>query len=112
MREMLMTTAMIMGRGLGESCALITDGRFSGATHGPCIGHISPEAASGGPIAFVEDGDSITIDIPNRSLTLEVPDEELANRRKNWKPIERPMKPALAKYASRVSSADTGAVML
>lgn len=112
MREMLMTTAMIMGRGLGESCALITDGRFSGATHGPCIGHISPEAAAGGPIAFIEDGDSIIIDIPNRSLILEVSDEELANRRKNWKPIERPMKPALAKYAARVSSADTGAVML
>ncbi|MDS0525217.1 dihydroxy-acid dehydratase [Clostridium sp. SHJSY1] len=111
MREMLMTTAMIMGRGLGESCALITDGRFSGATHGPCIGHISPEAAAGGIIAFVEDGDSIIIDIPNRSLILEVSEEELSKRKKNWKPIEKPLKPALAKYASRVSSADTGAVM-
>lgn len=112
MREMLMTTAMIMGRGLGDSCALITDGRFSGATHGPCIGHISPEAAAGGPIAFVEEGDSIVIDIPGRSLILEVSEEELAARRKNWVPLERPMKPALAKYASRVSSADTGAVLL
>lgn len=110
MREMLMTTAMLMGRGLGESCALITDGRFSGATHGPCIGHVSPEAAAGGPIAMVENGDSIIIDIPNRSLTLEVSEKELSNRHKNWKPVKRPMKPALAKYASRVSSADTGAV--
>lgn len=111
MREMLMTTAMIMGRGLGESCALITDGRFSGATHGPCIGHISPEAAAGGPIALIEDGDIIHIDIPNRTLSLDVSEEVLRQRRLAWKPLVKSLKPALAKYAAQVSSASTGAVI-
>ncbi len=85
MQEMLAPTANIMGRGLGESVCLITDGRFSGATRGACIGHVSPEAAAGGPIALVEEGDIIRIDIPKRRLELEVPDEVLAKRRAAWK---------------------------
>lgn len=111
MREMLSTTSLIMGRGMDEDCALVTDGRFSGATHGPCIGHVSPEAASGGPIAFVEDGDEIEIDIHNRTLTVNVSEEELSRRREGWTPLKKPRKPALAKYAYLVSSADTGAVI-
>lgn len=111
MREMLSTTALIMGRGMDEDCALITDGRFSGATHGPCIGHISPEAAAGGPIAFVQDGDEIEIDIENRTLKINVTEEEFERRKVNWKPIVKARKPALAKYAAMVSSADTGAVI-
>lgn len=111
MREMLSTTALIMGRGMDEDCALITDGRFSGATHGPCVGHISPEAAAGGPIAFVRDGDGIEIDIHNRRLTLEVSDEELERRKEGWKPLEKPRKPALAKYAALVGSAAEGAII-
>lgn len=111
MREMLSTTALIMGRGMDTDCALITDGRFSGATHGPCIGHISPEAAAGGPIAFVQDGDVIEIDIENRTLTIDVSDEEFARRKEGWQPLKKPRKPALAKYAYLVSSADTGAVI-
>lgn len=111
MREMLSTTALIMGRGMDEDCALVTDGRFSGATHGPCVGHISPEAAAGGPIAFVKDGDIIEIDIQNRRLSILVPEEELAHRKEGWVPLRKLRKPALAKYASMVSSADTGAVI-
>lgn len=111
MREMLSTTALIMGRGMDEDCALVTDGRFSGATHGPCIGHVSPEAAAGGSIAFVRDGDIIEIDIHNRTLTIEVSEEEFARRKEGWIPIKKPRKPALAKYAALVSSADTGAVI-
>lgn len=111
MREMLSTTALIMGRGMDEEVALVTDGRFSGATHGPCIGHISPEAAAGGPIAFVQDGDVIEIDIPGRSLKVNVSPEELDRRREGWEPLRKPMGPALAKYARLVSSADRGAVV-
>ena len=111
MREMLSTTALIMGRGMDEDCALITDGRFSGATHGPCVGHISPEAAAGGPIAFVEDGDIITIDIRNRQLHVEVSEEEFSKRKENWTPLIKPRKPALAKYSHLVSSSDTGAII-
>lgn len=111
MREMLSTTALIMGRGMDEDCALITDGRFSGATHGPCVGHISPEAAAGGPIAFVEDGDVIEIDIHNRTLKWEISEEELERRKEGWKPLMKPRKPALAKYSYLVSSADTGAII-
>src|SRR5206468_7668801 len=85
MQEMLAPTANIMGRGLGEKVCLITDGRFSGATRGACIGHVSPEAAAGGPIAIVQEGDLIAIDIPNRMLTLEVPAEEIARRLSHWK---------------------------
>lgn len=111
MREMLSTTALIMGRQMDEDCALVTDGRFSGATHGPCVGHVSPEAASGGPIAFVEDGDEIEIDITNRTLKLNVSDEVLARRKEKWVPLVKPRMPALAKYAALVSSSDTGAVI-
>lgn len=109
MREMLSTTALIMGRGMDNQCALVTDGRFSGATHGPCIGHVSPEAASGGPIAFVHDGDEISIDIPSRMLTLHVSDKEIEKRKSGWKPLVKPMGPALRKYAAFATSADKGA---
>ena len=111
MREMLSTTALIMGRGMDSDCALVTDGRFSGATHGPCIGHVSPEAAQGGPIAYVEDGDEIEIDITNRKLSWSITDEELARRKANWKPLEKPMGAALRKYAAHVQSAAKGAII-
>ena len=111
MQEMLAPTANIMGRGLGESVCLITDGRFSGATRGACIGHISPEAAAGGPIALVHPGDIIAIDIPARTITLEVPAEELAIRKSQWKrPPAKINYGYLARYAAQVTSADTGAV--
>ena len=111
MREMLSTTALIMGRGMDNDCALVTDGRFSGATHGPCIGHVSPEAAQGGPIAYVQDGDEIEIDITNRTLKWNVSDEELARRKENWVPLRKPMGPALKKYAEHVKSAAEGAII-
>ncbi|TSK08744.1 MAG: dihydroxy-acid dehydratase [Geobacter sp.] len=111
MREMLAPTAAIMGLGLGDSVALITDGRFSGGTRGPCVGHISPEAAVGGPIALVEDGDKIELDIPSRSLKLLVSDEELAARRARWVAPEPKIKKGwLARYAKVVTSAHTGAI--
>lgn len=111
MREMHMTTSLIVGRGMDESCALITDGRFSGSTRGPCIGHISPEAAAGGPIAAVEEGDKIIIDIPNRRLELCVPQEEIERRLSKVCHIHKPATPALARYAALVTSADQGAVL-
>jgi dihydroxy-acid dehydratase len=112
MQEMLAPTANIMGRGLGESVALITDGRFSGGTRGACIGHVSPEAAAGGPIALVEPGDLIAIDIPNRTVTLDVPEAELERRRAAWKrPAAKINYGYLARYAAQVTSADTGAVL-
>lgn len=112
MREMLAPTATIMGMGLGESVALITDGRFSGGTRGPCVGHISPEAMEGGPIALVKDGDIIELDIHNRKLELKVSDEELKERRKGWKAPEPKIKNGwLARYAKVVTSANTGAVV-
>jgi len=111
MREMLAPTAAIMGMGLGDSVALITDGRFSGGTRGPCIGHISPEAAEGGPIALVVDGDRIRLDIPARKLELLVDDATLAARRAQWKAPEPKIKTGwLARYAKVVTSAHTGAV--
>ncbi len=111
MREMLAPTAAIMGMGLGDSVALITDGRFSGGTRGPCIGHISPEAADGGPIALVEDGDRILLDIPARKLELLVDDAVLAERRAKWRAPEPKIKTGwLARYAKVVTSAHTGAV--
>ncbi len=112
MQEMLSPTSYIMGAGLGESVALLTDGRFSGGTHGACIGHISPEAAVGGPIALVKEGDIIEIDIPNNSIELKVSEEELAIRKKNWVAPEPNIKKGyLAKYASMATSADTGAIL-
>ncbi len=111
MPEMLLPTAAISGLGL-ERVALITDGRFSGATRGPCIGHVSPEAAVGGNIALVEEGDTISIDIPARKLEVKVSDDELAERRAKWKPIERKLKGYLAKYAKLVMGAEEGAALL
>ena len=120
MQEMLAPTSYIMGQGLGDSVALITDGRFSGGTRGACIGHVSPEAASGGAIGLIEEGDPIEIDIPNRSLKIAISDEELAKRRtqmeakgaKAWKPLtrDRQVTPALKFYAKMTTSADKGAV--
>lgn len=111
MREMLAPTATLMGLGLGDSVALITDGRFSGGTRGPCIGHISPEAAEGGPIALVEEGDRIILDIPARKLELLVDEQVLAERRARWQAPEPKIKSGwLARYAKVVTSAYTGAV--
>ena len=112
MREMLSPTSAIVGMGLADDVALITDGRFSGGTRGPCIGHISPEAQAGGPIAAIQDGDIINIDIPHRKLTLAISDEELKARLKKWKPIKpRVQSGYLPRYAKLVSSADKGAVL-
>lgn len=111
MREMLSPTAAIAGMGLAESVALITDGRFSGGTRGPCIGHISPEAMEGGPIAVIQEGDIISIDIPARRLNVEISDGEIAKRLEGWKkPKPKITKGWLARYARNVSSAATGAV--
>jgi dihydroxy-acid dehydratase len=118
MQEMLYPTSYLKGRGLGAACALITDGRFSGGTSGLSIGHVSPEAASGGTIALVETGDTIAIDIPNRTIALEVSDDELAERRERleasggYVPVarDRVVSPALRAYAAMATSADTGAV--
>ncbi|HLG30727.1 MAG TPA: dihydroxy-acid dehydratase, partial [Candidatus Brocadiales bacterium] len=113
MREMLSPTAAIMGMGLGNSVALITDGRFSGGTRGPCIGHVSPEAMVGGPIALVKDNDEILIDIPNRKLDVVLPKSELDKRRKKWTPPTPSVTDGyLARYANAVSSADKGAVLI
>jgi dihydroxy-acid dehydratase len=112
MREMLVATSAIVGIGLGEAVALITDGRFSGASRGPCIGHISPEAAVGGPIALIEDGDKIPIDIPNRMLELKVSEDELIKRKAMWNPPETKVKKGyLVRYSALVTSADKGAVL-
>ena len=111
MREMLSITGALMGQGLGESVGLITDGRFSGGTHGLVVGHVSPEAWVGGPIALVHDGDSITIDGDKKVLTLNVPETEIAKRRSAWvKPAIRVERGVLAKYAKLVGSASEGAV--
>lgn len=111
MREMLSPTAAIAGMGLIESVALVTDGRFSGGTRGPCIGHVSPEAADGGPIALVKDGDIIEIDIPARVLNLKISQEEMEKRKKAWKaPGQKELKGYLARYQKLVSSADKGAI--
>ena len=112
MQEMLNPTSYIMGAGLGESVALITDGRFSGGTRGACVGHISPEAAVGGPIGLLKDGDIIEIDIGDNKVSVKLSDKELAERKKAWKPPKpRITKGCLAKYASMAAGADTGAVL-
>jgi dihydroxy-acid dehydratase len=112
MREMLGPTSAIAGMGLSESVALITDGRFSGGTRGPCIGHVSPEAMGGGPIAIVRDGDMIDIDITARKLDLRLSEEEIKKRQKTFKAIKPKIKTGwLARYASHVTSASTGAIM-
>ena len=111
MREMLSVTSALAGAGLGEEVVLLTDGRFSGATHGPCIGHISPEAAVGGPIALVRSGDFIKVDIIKRTVELLVDHEELTSRRATWKPVAAKIqRGALSKYAQLVHSASEGAI--
>jgi dihydroxy-acid dehydratase len=111
MREMLSPTSAIAGMGLIDSVALVTDGRFSGGTRGPCIGHISPEAQEGGPIGLVEEGDIIDIDIPARKLDLKVSEEELEKRRASFVPLEKPVRGYLARYRRFVSSASKGAII-
>ena len=112
MREMLNPTSAIAGMGLGSSVALITDGRFSGASRGASIGHVSPEAAVGGPIALIEEGDIIAIDIPSNTINVKVPDDELAKRKAAWTPKEPRVKTGyLARYAQMVTSADKGAIL-
>ena len=111
MREMLAITGALKGAGRGSDCALITDGRFSGGTWGFCIGHVAPEATDGGPIAFVNNGDRIRIDVHTKSLNLLVSEDELANRRKGWKPNPpRYTSGVLGKYAKLVQGAETGAI--
>jgi dihydroxy-acid dehydratase len=110
MREMLHVTAALVGEGLGDEVALITDGRFSGATHGLMVGHIAPEAARGGPLAAVRDGDSIVIDVERRRLDLDLPGHELAARLAEWSPPPpRYTSGVLGKYAQLVGSASEGA---
>jgi dihydroxy-acid dehydratase len=111
MQEMLAPTSYIMGRDLGDKVALITDGRFSGGTRGACIGHISPEAAAGGPIGLLKNGDPIRIDIPAGRLEVELADAQLAERRKAFRPIDRKLTGWLARYAAMATSASTGAVL-
>ena len=111
MREMLSPTSAIIGAGLGDSVGLITDGRFSGGTYGMVVGHVAPEAAVGGGIALVSEGDSITIDADRRLLQLEIDDAELGRRRAAWRPpAPRYTTGVLAKYARLVSSSSVGAV--
>jgi dihydroxy-acid dehydratase len=111
MREMLMITGAIKGAGLGKSTLLLTDGRFSGGSTGLCVGHVAPEAVDGGPIAFVKNGDTIKIDIKNRTLDILISDEEMAERKKNWQPLPHKFKRGvLAKYSKVVQSASQGAV--
>jgi dihydroxy-acid dehydratase len=111
MREMLAVTSAIVGQGLGDKVALLTDGRFSGASHGFIVGHIAPEAADGGPIAFVRDGDVIVLDTDKRELSMQISEDELKKRKARWKaPMPRYTTGVMAKYARLVSSASTGAV--
>jgi dihydroxy-acid dehydratase len=112
MRETLAPTSAIAGAGLSESVALITDGRFSGGTRGPCIGHVSPEAAVGGPIALVKQGDMIRIDIPARKIDLLVDNAELERRKMDWRPLESKITSGvLARYRNSVTSASKGSVL-
>jgi dihydroxy-acid dehydratase len=111
MREMLAPTSAIAGVGMDKEVALLTDGRFSGASRGAAIGHISPEAADGGPIAVVRNGDMIEIDIPNKKLNLLISDEELKKRLSQWKPRKKVLKGYLKRYARLVQSASVGAIV-
>ena len=111
MREMLAVTGAMKGAGRGGDCALITDGRFSGGTHGFCVGHVAPEAVDGGPIAFIADGDRVVIDVTAKRIDIEVDDETLKLRQSQWKlPEPRYTSGVLAKYARLVSGAERGAV--
>ena len=111
MPEMLMPTATLMGLGLGQSVSLVTDGRFSGATKGACVGHISPEAVDGGPIALVVDEDMIEINIPERRIDLLVPAEELARRKEKWNPPERHLRGYLRLWADNVGPSHEGCLL-
>jgi dihydroxy-acid dehydratase len=112
MREMHMATSVLMGMGLGTSVALVTDGRFSGSTRGPCIGHVSPEAYEGGPIALVRDDDQITIDIPSRRLDIQLSPDDIAKRRQEWQqPQPKAVKGVLRRYALLAESPDRGAYL-
>ena len=111
MQEMLSPTSYIVGMGLGDKCALITDGRFSGGTAGACIGHVSPEAAEGGPIGLLQAGDRIRIDFPNRRMDILVAEAELAERRKNWQPVKRDIGGWLARYQKLVTNASQGGIL-
>jgi dihydroxy-acid dehydratase len=112
MQEMLSPTANLMGMGLGDKVALLTDGRFSGGTRGACIGHVSPEAAAGGPIGLLRNGDRVVIDIPGRRLDVDLPQAELASRRKQWKPVPPKVKNGwLGRYSAMVTSASRGAIL-
>ena len=112
MRELSIPAAMLIGMGLGNSVAMVTDARFSGATRGPCIGHICPEAAEGGPIALIQDGDIINIDIPNRKLNVKISEEEMNRRVENWQPLKPKVKDGfLALYSKIVRSASEGAIL-
>ena len=111
MQEMLAPTSNIMGMGLGSSVALLTDGRFSGGTRGACIGHVSPEAAAGGPIGLLRDGDMVTLDIPARRLDVDLSDDELARRRAEWRAPQRALTGWLKRYTAMVTSGSQGAVL-
>lgn len=111
MREMLSPTGAIMGKGLGKDVALITDGRFSGGSHGFVVGHVTPEAAVGGPIALIEDGDILRIDAQRKEISIVITDDVMAERRAKWRrPVSPVTRGALAKYRGAVSSASEGAV--
>jgi dihydroxy-acid dehydratase len=111
MREMLAVTGAMKGAGRGGDAALVTDGRFSGGTHGFCVGHVAPEAVDGGPIAFVQDGDRIVIDAANHTIDLVIDDAEMSKRRQGWKPLEpRYTSGFLAKYARLAQGAERGAI--
>ena len=112
MREMHMVTSLLMGMGFGKSVALVTDGRFSGSTRGPCIGHISPEAFEGGPIAIVNDSDIIDIDIPARRLSVKLSKDEIARRLKKWRqPAPKVKRGVLRRYSLLAESASNGAYL-
>jgi dihydroxy-acid dehydratase len=111
MQEMLSPTSYIVGMGLGDKVALITDGRFSGGTAGACIGHVSPEAAEGGPIGLLRSGDRLRIDFPNRRIDILVDEQELAARRQQWHPVKRELSGWLARYQKLVSNASQGGIL-
>ena len=112
MQEMLSLTSYIVGMGLSDKVALITDGRFSGGTAGACIGHVSPEAAEGGPIGVLRNGDRIKIDFPNRRMDVLVSAEELAKRKHGWQPVKRDLSGWLARYQKLVSNASQGGILV
>ena len=111
MQEMLSPTSYIVGMGLGDKVALVTDGRFSGGTAGACIGHVSPEAAEGGPIGLLRNGDRMRIDFPNRRIDILVPEAELAERKQTWQPVKRELNGWLARYQKLVTNASQGGIL-